>query len=128
MALSKLMTLPCEWGKALKNGLIYSEYCRNSFPRCVNAQTTADVVAFHVMVQSPCDWITLDGLAPPTEKSNSPTVAVILFSVRVEKSPENTTSRLTAVPPRMCFHSDLGNGGIDPAACSNQSACLMSAV
>src|ERR1700720_483244 len=108
--------------------MMYSEYCRNSFPRRGKAQRIADVMAFHVMVQSPCDWITLDGLAPPTEKLNSPMGAVILSSVRVEKSPENMTSRLTAVPPRTCFHSDLGNGGIDPTACSDQSACLMSAV
>ena len=43
---------------------------------------------------------------------------------RVEKSLKKMTSRLTAEPERMCFHSDLGNAGSDPVDWRDQSACL----
>ena len=72
--------------------------------------------------------MTLDDLLPLMERSKSPTEVVVLSSARVEKSPEKTASRLTAVPKRMCFHSGFGNGGRDPADCRDQTACLRSAV
>jgi len=46
----------------------------------------------------------------------------------VEKSLEKTASRLTAIPERTCFHSDLGKGGSDPVDCKDQRVCLRSAV
>ena len=75
----------------------------------------ADVVSFQAMVQSPWDWMTLDGLPLPTERSKSPMEVVILSSARVEKSPEKMMSRLTAISERMCVHSGFGKGGSDPA-------------
>jgi len=66
----------------------------------------------------------IEGLVPLTERSKSPMVVEILSSAIVEKSPEKTTSRLTAIPERTCFHSGFGNGGRDPADWSDQSACL----
>ena len=62
------------------------------------------------------------------ERSKSPSEVEILSSTTVEKSPEKTASRLTADPERTCFHSDLGNGGSEPADWRDQSACLRSAV
>src|ERR1700685_552821 len=96
---------------------MYSEYCCNSWAQWGKAQRMADVVAFQAMVQSPWDWMHLDGLPLPTERSKSPMEVVILSSARVEKSPEKMTSRLTAVPERMCVHSGFGKGGSDPADC-----------
>jgi len=85
-------------------------------------------VVFQAMVQSPWDWMVLDGLLLLTERSKSLTEVVILSLVRVEKSPKKTTSRLTTVLERTCFHLDLGKGGSDPADCRDQSACLRSVV
>ena len=85
-------------------------------------------VAFQAMVQSLWVWMTLDGLLPLTERSKSLSVVVILSSVREEKRPEKTVSRLTAIPDRTCFHSDLGNRSRDPADCRDQRVCLRSAV
>jgi len=69
-----------------------------------------------------------EGLLPPMERSQSPMVEVSLSLARVEKSPEKTASRLTAIPDRTCFHSELRKGGRELADWSDQNACLRSLV
>jgi len=44
----------------------------------------------------------------------------------VEKSPEKTTSRLTAVPERTCCHSGFGKGGVIPQIGETRSVPLPS--
>src|ERR1700736_642395 len=107
---------------------MYSVYCCNSWARWGNAQSMAEAVAFHTIVQLPWDWTTLDSLPPPTKRSKSPMVVVILSSARVDNRPEKMMSRLTTVPERTCCHSGFGKGGSDPADCRDQRVFLRSAV
>ena len=128
MALSRLMTLECEYGKAPKNWRIYSEYHWILKARWGKAQRVAAEVEFQAMVQSPCVWTSFEGFSPPMERSKSLMVVVVRLSARVENNPEKTASRLTAVPDSTCFHSAFGNGGRHLEDCRDQSACLRSAV
>ena len=109
MALSRLMTLECECGKAPKNWRIYSEYRWISKARWGKAQRVAAEVEFQAMVQSPCVWTSFEGFSPPTERSKPPMVVVVRSSASVENSPEKTASRLTTFPARTLFHSESGN-------------------
>ena len=62
------------------------------------------------------------------ERLKSPTLAVVMSSARVEHNLVNMTSRLTTIPDKTFFHSDLRKAGKLLADCNDQIACFRLAV